>query len=71
MFASNEYLQKVSSEQALTFDYLMRYIHKKQILISKQDFYDLGLIAKEDSLWNEFNDTINLFFKNLRDNNKY
>jgi chromosome segregation ATPase len=27
--------------------------------------------AKEDSLWNEFNDTINLFFKNLRDNNKY
>lgn len=29
MFASNEYLQKVSSEQALTFDYLMRYIHKK------------------------------------------
>lgn len=27
--------------------------------------------AKEDSLWNEFNDTINLFFKNLRDNNRY
>ncbi len=47
MFASNEYLQKVSSEQALTFDYLMRYLQKKQISISKQDFYDLGLIDEE------------------------